>query len=125
TMAMATLVLALPASVQFAVQKTLLGPDPLPASAVRAMRALEARSLPGDVVMQRPGARFPPAPVILIGRRVPYERFTPYLTQLAARADLELRHEIVFRFFRTTEATEARSIAQSLGARFVCLYGPD
>jgi len=35
---------------------------------VRAMRALEAVSQPGEVVLQRPGARYPPAPVILIGR---------------------------------------------------------
>jgi hypothetical protein len=125
TMAMATLVLALPASVQFAVKKTLLGPDPLPASAVRAMRALEVRSRPGDVVMQRPGARFPPAPVILIGRRVPYERFTPYLTQFAPRAALEERHELVFRFFQTTDGVEALAIARSLGARFLVLYGRD
>ena len=52
-------------------------PDPLPAPMVRAMDALAAASQPGDVVLQRPGARYPPAPVILAGRRVPYERFTP------------------------------------------------
>jgi hypothetical protein len=125
TMAMATLVLALPASIQFAVKKTLLAPDPLPAPAVRAMRALEARSRPGDVVMQRPGARFPPAPVILIGRRVPYERFTPYLTQFAPRAALEERHQLVFRFFQTSDRVEALAIARSLGARFLVLYGRD
>jgi hypothetical protein len=117
--------LALPATAQFVMRKVMEPPDPLPAPMVRAMADLERASRPGDVVMQRPGARYPPAPVILIGRRVPYERFTPYLTQFAAREDLERRHEIVFRFFRTTDATEARSIAQSLGARFVCLYGPD
>jgi hypothetical protein len=117
--------LALPATAQFVMRKVMERPDPLPAPMVRAMADLERASRPGDVVMQRPGARYPPAPVILIGRRVPYERFTPYLTQFAAREDLERRHEIVFRFFRTTDATEARSIAQSLGARFVCLYGQD
>ena len=117
--------LAAPGTVQFVVRKALEPPDPLPAPMVRAMVSLERASRPGDVVMQRPGARFPPAPVILIGRRVPYERFTPYLTQFATREALERRHETVFRFFRTTDATEARSIAQSLGARFVCLYGRD
>ena len=76
-------------------------PDPLPAPIVRAMASLERASRPGDVVLQRPGARYPPAPVILIGRRVPYERFTPYLTQFAPREALERRHETVFRFFRT------------------------
>ena len=92
---------------------------------VRAMGSLERASQPGDVVLQRPGARFPPAPVILIGRRVPYERFTPYLTQFATREELERRHETVFRFFRTTDATEALEIARGLGARFLCLYGRD
>jgi hypothetical protein len=117
--------LAAPSTVQFVVRKVMEPPDPLPAPMVRAMASLERASRPGDVVLQRPGARFPPAPVILIGRRVPYERFTPWLTQFATREELERRHETVFRFFRTTDATEARYIAQSLGARFVCLYGPD
>jgi hypothetical protein len=124
-LALGTLTLALPATVQFAVKKTLLAPDPLPAAMVRAMRALEARSQPGDVVLQRPGARFPPAPVILIGRRVPYERFTPYLTQFAPRVALEERHQLVYRFFQTTDRTEALEIARSLRARFLALYGRD
>lgn len=121
----ALVLLALPSTVHFAVKKTLLPPDPLPAATVRAMRALEARSQPGDVVLQRPGARFPPAPVILIGRRVPYERFTPYLTQFAPRAALEGRHQQVYRFFQTNDQAEARGIARSLGARFLALYGRD
>ena len=62
-------------------------------------------------------------PVILIGRRVPYERFTPYLTQFARRADLLARHEIVYRFFHTGEREEAMGIARELGARYVALYG--
>jgi hypothetical protein len=123
--ALATLVFALPATLQFAVKKMQLPPDPLPAAAVRAMRALEAQSQPGDVVIQRPGARFPPAPVILIGRRVPYERFTPYLTQFAPRAALEARHELVYRFFQTTDRAEAVAIARVLGGRFLALYGRD
>jgi hypothetical protein len=117
--------LAVPSTAQFVVRKVMEPPDPLPAPMVRAMAALERVSQPGEVVMQRPGARFPPAPVILIGRRVPYERFTPWLTQFATREELERRHQTVFRFFRTTDATEASYIAQSLGARFVCLYGQD
>ena len=87
--------------------------------------ALKAASQPGDVVLQRPGARYPPAPVILIGRRVPYERFTPWLTQFAPAAALEARHEVVFRFFHTTDADEAMAIARCLGARYVVLYGRD
>jgi hypothetical protein len=124
-LALAALVLAVPATVQFAVKKALLAPDPLPAATVRAMRALQARSQPGDVVLQRPGARFPPAPVILIGRRVPYERFTPYLTQFAPRAALEERHLVVHRFFETTDRDEALGIARSLDARFLALYARD
>ena len=124
-LALATLVLALPATVQFTVKKARLPPDPLPAATVRAMWALQARSDPGDVVLQRPGARFPPAPVILIGRRVPYERFTPYLTQFAPRAALEERHLVVHRFFQTTDRDEAKAIARSLGARFLALYARD
>jgi hypothetical protein len=75
--------------------------------------------------MQRPGARYPPAPVVLAGRRVPYERFTPYLTQFASRQDLEARHALVFRFFRTTSRDEALAIARSLGASYLALYWDD
>ena len=119
------ILLAAPSTVQLVVRKVLEPPDPLPAPMVRAMASLERASRPGDVVLQRPGARFPPAPVILIGRRVPYERFTPWLTQFATRDELERRHETVFRFFRTTDPAEALAIARGLGARFVCLYGQD
>jgi hypothetical protein len=111
--------------VQFVVKKAATPPDRIPAPMVRAMDALERVSRPGEVVLQRPGGRYPPVPVILIGRRVPYERFTPYLTQFARRADLAARHETVFRFFRTGDAEEARAIAQELGAHYLALYGPD
>jgi hypothetical protein len=121
----AVMVLALPATLQFVVKKAAEPPDPLPASMVRAMAALAAASQPGDVVLQRPGARYPPAPVILIGRRVPYERFTPWLTQFASASVLEARHEVVYRFFRTEDRSEAMTIARGLGARYVALYGAD
>jgi hypothetical protein len=117
--------LALPSTLQFAVKKATEPPDPLPAPMVRAMGALKAASRPGEVVLQRPGARYPPAPVILIGRRVPYERFTPWLTQFAPAAQLEARHEVVFRFFRTSDPEEAMAIARGLSARYVVLYGAD
>ena len=117
--------LALPSTLQFAIKKAALPPDPVPAALVRAVGAVEAASRPGDVVMQRPGARYPPLPVVLAGRRVPYERFTPYLTQFIAREALERRHETVYRFFRTSDAAEARAIAASLDARFLCLYTTD
>jgi hypothetical protein len=89
------------------------------------MDALRGASHPGEVVLQRPGGRYPPAPVILIGRRVPYERFTPYLTQFVPRADLLARHEAVFWFFQTSDREEALGLARSLGARYVALYGAD
>jgi hypothetical protein len=121
----AVAILALPSTVQFVVKKATQPPDPLPGPMVRAMAALAAVSQPGDVVLQRPGARYPPAPVILIGRRVPYERFTPWLTQFASAAALDARHEVVFRFFRTSDPDEAMAIARRLGARYVALYGTD
>jgi hypothetical protein len=117
--------LATPATWQYVAKKASTPPDRLPAPMVRAARALERVSRPGDVVLQRPGARYPPAPVVLAGRRVPYERFTPYLTQFVSRADLEARHEMVYRFFRTTSRVEALAIARSLDASFLALYGRD
>ena len=119
------LLLAVPSTVHFAARKAALPPDRLGAPMVRAVRSLEKATAPGDVVLQRPAARYPPAPVILLGRRVPYERFTPWLTQFASAPDLHRRHEAVYRFFRTTDPAEARAIATSLGARAVCLYGHD
>jgi hypothetical protein len=121
----AVVVFALPATAQFVLKKATTPPDRLPAAMVRAMDALRGASQPGDVVLQRPGGRYPPAPVVLIGRRVAYERFTPYLTQFVSRADLLARHEAVFRFFRTSEREEALGLARSLGARYVALYGSD
>jgi hypothetical protein len=117
--------LSVPSTIQFVAKKAFLPPDPMPAATVRAMKALQAASAPGDVVMQRPAARFPPAPVILIGRRVPYERFTPYLTQFATKEALEERHRALYRFFQTPDRDEAIGIARGLRARFLVLYGRD
>lgn len=121
----ALLLFATPATWQYVVKKAHTAPDRMPAPMVRAMDALATASSPGDVVLQRPGGRWPPAPVVLAGRRVPYERFTPYLTQFVAKADLEARHETVFRFFRTEDPAEAMQIARSLGASYLALYGSD
>jgi hypothetical protein len=125
TAAVALVALALPSTLQYAVKKAETPPDRLPAPMVRAAAVLARVSRPGDVVLQRPGARYPPAPVILAGRRVPYERFTPYLTQFAPRAALLARHEVVYRFFHTKDRAEALAIARSLGATYLALYGPD
>ena len=121
----ATVLLATPATIHFAAKKATTPPDRLPAAMVRAARELERVSRPGDVVLQRPGARYPPAPVVLAGRRVPYERFTPWLTQFAPRRALEQRHEAVYRFFHTADRLEAIDIARSLDARYLALYGAD
>jgi len=56
---------------------------------------------------------------------VPYERFTPWLTQFAPAEALVRRHRIVHQFFRTADGNEAKEIAQELRARFLCLYGAD
>jgi hypothetical protein len=120
-----SLVLALPATVQLAWASDLHAPDRLPAAMVRAMASLRAASAPGEIVLQRPGARYPPAPVVLIGRRVAYERFTPYLTQFAPPEALVQRHETVYRFFHTNDREEAIGIARALSAQYMCLYGTD
>ena len=123
--AVALVALAVPSTVQFLVKKAGAPPDHLPAPMVRAVAALGAVARPGDVVLQRPGARYPPAPVLLANLRVPYERYTPFRTQFASKEALERRHEQVFRFFRTQDPAEARAIARALGASYLALYGPD
>lgn len=117
--------LALPSTVQFALKKAGLPPDRIDGEIVAAMHALERASRPGDVVLQRPASAFPPPPVVLVGRRVPFERFSPFLGQFAPPAFLEERHAAVLRFFRAGEATEALAAARGLNAGFVCLYGED
>jgi hypothetical protein len=121
----AAALLALPSSIEFVWRKASLPPDPIPAPVMRALQALTVESEAGAVVLQRPGGRYPPLPVILAGRRVPYERFTPYLTQFRRRDDLIDRHERLHRFFQTRDADEAAVIAAGFGASFVCLYGGD
>ena len=63
--------------------------------------------------------------MVLAGRRVVYERFTPYSTQFAPAAELTRRHEQVFRFFRTKDRGEAAAIARETDAALVVLYGSD
>jgi hypothetical protein len=116
---------SLPSTVQFVVEKSRWPNEAIPAPMVRAAQAVARVSRPGDVVLQRPGGRFPPAPVVLVGRRVPYERFTPWLTQFAAPEALEARHETVYRFFRSRDREEALAIAHGLDAHYLCLYGSD
>ena len=117
--------LALPSTLHFVIKKARLPADPVPAAAVRAVAVAAAHTQPGEVILQRPGARYPPLPVVLASRRVPYERFTPYLTQFARPQDLEERHQAVHRFFQTGDAGEALTLARGLGARVLILYGGD
>ncbi len=117
--------LALPSTIEFAVRKARVAPDPVPAASVRAVEAIARDARGGDVVLQRPGGRYPPLPAVLAGQRVVFERFTPYLTQFAPREELRQRHEALYRFFRTSDRDEALAIARSFGARYLCLYGSD
>lgn len=116
------LLLSLPASVHFAWKKTTLDPDSIPAARVRAARSVATLTRPGEVVLQRPGGRWPALPVVLTSRRVPFERFTPYLTQFATRAPLLTRQERVATFFSTRDSRAAAALAHQLGARFLLLY---
>jgi hypothetical protein len=118
--------LALPSTFQFIAAKRALASVNAPPAVVAAMNALATASTPGEVVLQRPEPkRFPPPPMVLIGRRVPYTRFIPYLYQVASPAELKTRIEQVRRFFKTEDPTEAVGVAHGLGAHFVVLYAGD
>jgi hypothetical protein len=121
----AAALLSVPSTLEFAWRKSQVAPDAVPAGAVRALAAIARDGRPGDVVLQRPGGRYPPLPAVLVGRRVVYERFTPYLTQFAPREELLRRHEALHRFFQTSDREEALSIARAFSGRYVCLYGSD
>ena len=121
----AAAVLVFPSTLEFAVRKVRVAADVVPAAYVEAVQAIANDARPGDRVLQRPGARYPPLVAVLAPQRVLYERFTPYLSQFAPAAELRRRHEALFRFFRTTDGLEARRIARSLQARYLCLYGSD
>lgn len=116
------LALSLPASLHFAWTKAGMAADKVPAARVRAAQQVAALTAPGEVVLQRPGGRWPALPVVLASRRVPFERFTPYLTQFAARPALLARQQQVATFFRTRDAVEAGQIAAALGAHVLVLY---
>jgi hypothetical protein len=117
---------SLPSTAQFVAKKAMQAPHPIPAATLHAMRTLAEATVPGEVVLQRPSALYPAAPVVFIGRRVPYDRFISYLTQFAPRAALEERQAEVHRFFEeVTNPAEAAAIARALGTRYLCLYPHD
>lgn len=124
--AAACVAVSLPSTLQFVSAKRRTPAVTAPRAIVEAMSALEKVSRPGDVVLQKPEPkRYPPPPMVLIGRRVPYTRFIPYLYQVAPPTELRKRIELVRAFFKTTDAREAMEVARVLGARYVCLYGGD
>ena len=59
----ALLCLAIPSMLQFAWAKSQAQADVVPAPLVRTALALRAAGRPGDVVLQRPGGRYPPLPI--------------------------------------------------------------
>lgn len=123
---LATAALALPSSAQFVVHKRSLPPGRMPPAIVASVDALSAVTAPLEVVLVKPDPRrYPPPPLVLIGRRVPFTQSIPYLTQFAPRKELEARLVAVRTFFQTGQPEEARAIAASLRARYVCLYGSD
>jgi hypothetical protein len=118
--------LSLPSSVQFVMHKRSLPPARMPPALVASTDALRGVTQPLEVVMVKPDPRrYPPPPLVLIGRRVPFTQSIPYLTQFAPRSDVEARLVTVRAFFQTGQPEEALGIARSLGARYVCLYGSD
>jgi hypothetical protein len=117
--------LSLPSSVEYVWQERTLEPRRLAPALVEATLALAQATRPGDVVLVKPERQRHPPPPLLVGRRVPYTRFIPFFAQLAPRAALVERYEIVSRFFETEDPQEARRIARGLHATALCLGGAD
>lgn len=120
----ASAALALPTTVELVHGKAMSVPDLVPARVLDAMAALQQDSRPGDVVLMRPFSRFPPPPIVFIGRRVAFTRYMPYMTQFASEGEIRARESAVREFFRTEDPAVAFRIARGLGARYVYLYGP-
>lgn len=116
--------LALPSTTQFVARRRGLEPLRIPSQVVRAMQRLQAESRPGDVVLQPAFSRFPPAPLVLAGRRLAFTRYIPYMAQFAPPERVQQRRAAVERFFETREIREAACLAAGLGARQVFLFGP-
>ena len=122
--AVAGILLSLPSTAELVWRKATTPPDVVPARVVHAMDVLAKSSRPGDIVLMRPFSRFPPPPVVLVGRRVPFTHYMPYMRQFAPPTVLKEREQAVRDFFRTSDPAEALAIARRLGARFVYLFGP-
>lgn len=113
--------LTLPATLEFAARKRMLPPERVPAASVRAMAALAQDSKPGDVVLVRPTPRYPPLPMVLIGRRVFYSEYIRNLLQFAPRSELSRRRELQRAFFRSRDGSEAAALARQMNARYLYL----
>jgi len=118
--------LALPSSVQFVLHKRAAEPRAIRGEAVRAMRALVAASRPSDVALMRPDLqRYPPPPLALAGRRVPFTRYIPFYSQFLPIEARVVRYQTALRIFQTDDTREARRILRELDVSFVCLFGAD
>jgi hypothetical protein len=120
----AAAVLSLPSTIELVEGKAAVPPDLVPARVLRAMAALQHDGRLGDVVLMRPFSRFPPPPIVFVGRRVPFTHYMPYMQQFATASEIRDREAEVREFFRTDDAERALRIAQRLGARHAYLYGP-
>jgi hypothetical protein len=120
---LAAAALCFPATIEFMARRLELPADPISPGLMAGQRALREASRPGDLVLQRPGWERPALPVILSGRRVLLEGYTPYLTQFTSAAELRQRRQVLASFFRAETSEEALGIARETGASFVCLYG--
>ncbi len=118
-----TLALGLPTTTQFVWRKWSTAPGRLPASLVRVLDVLQREGTRGDVVLAPITTRWPPPVLTLLGQRLPYTRFIPYMAQFAPPRHVNQRRGLVISFFQSQDAGQALALARALGARHVLLYG--
>jgi hypothetical protein len=115
--------LGLPTTVQFLEGRLATPFERIPSGVPAAMSALARLSTPGEPVLQTTYSRWPPPPMVFIGRRLPFTEYMFYLNQFAPPELRAARQRLVRRFFKTRDPAEARAIAASLGVRYVVVYG--
>jgi hypothetical protein len=113
---------ALPTTVDFVARKARAAPEQVPPGVMHATAWLARNTAPGEVVLTPSFSRYPPAPAVFIGRRVPYAEYLPYLTQFAPAALVAERERAVRRFFKHADP-QPQVTATALGARYVALFG--
>ncbi|MBN2371798.1 MAG: hypothetical protein JXO72_15055 [Vicinamibacteria bacterium] len=123
TVSLLCVAISLPSTVEFVTRKALTPLVREAADIVLAMTLLDRLSEPGDVVLTPTYSRYPPPPIVLIGRRIAFSEFLPYRRQFSSDSDLEARSRQVRRFFKTEDVREAAGIADALDASHVFLYG--